>query len=350
MSRRDNAALRCGRCRMHGSLCVCGLIPRLETRTRLVLVIHRFEDRKPTNTGRLAAECLVGSRVLVRGHEARPEDSLDLAATARPVLLFPHEGARDLRELAGSRDPVTLIVPDGTWRQASKVRQRVRGLESVPCVTLPAGARSRYRLRFESHDDGLATIEAIARAFGILEGAHVEDALLAVFGAMVERTLWARGAIDARDVALGNPARRGTSRPVERGVMASGGTTRPSALRLVLSARPLRELDGVAIRVERGHRALPRLVVRGLVEDDPLRLQLLVEPVEVVGAELDVDSALLTRARRLHPFLARHGHREEADCPGAESDHRERRRRVDLDLHAELAAVEVERSPRRSSP
>jgi DTW domain-containing protein len=205
MSRRANAALRCPRCSMHGSLCICLLMPRLATRTRLVLVIHRYEHRKTTNTGRLATECLVGSRVLVRGHEARPEDSLDLHPGTRPLLLFPHKGALDLRRLAGSSESITLIVPDGTWRQASKIRQRVRGLDAVPCVTLPPGPPSRYRLRFEAHDGGLATIEAIARAFGILEGRHVEEALLTVFDAMVERTLWARGAIDASAVALGIP-------------------------------------------------------------------------------------------------------------------------------------------------
>jgi DTW domain-containing protein YfiP len=205
MSRRANAAVRCLRCRMHGSLCVCSLIPRLVTRTQLVLVTHRNEDRKSTNTGRLASECLAQSRVLVRGHETSPEDRLEVAAGTRPLLLFPHEGARDLRDFADGEEPVTLIVPDGTWRQASKVRQRVRGLGRVPCVTLPPGPPSRYRLRFESHHNGLATIEAIARALQILEGQSVADALLRVFDAMVERTLWARGDIDANAVGVGIP-------------------------------------------------------------------------------------------------------------------------------------------------
>jgi len=193
---------------MHASLCVCSLIPRLVTRTRLVLVIHRIEDRKPTNTGRLAAQCLATSEVVVRGHEASHNDAIVFAPGTRPVLLFPHEGARDLREALSSdpsSDPVTLVVPDGTWRQASKVRQRVRGLDDLPCFTLPTGLPSRYRLRAESHDDGLATLEAIARAFGILEGPHIEEAMLEVFGAMVDRTLWARGEIAASDVALGIP-------------------------------------------------------------------------------------------------------------------------------------------------
>ena len=205
MSRRDNAAQRCGRCRMHESLCVCSLMPRFTTRTRLCLIIHRFEDRKPTNTGRLAAECLTESEVIVRGHEGRPVDTFEAKPGTVPLLLFPHEGARDLRELVGLAEPVTLVVPDGSWRQAFKMRQRVQGLESVQCVTLPPGPPSQYRLRFESHDQGLATVEAIARAFGILEGPHIEEALLGVFGAMVERTLWARGEIATKDVRAGIP-------------------------------------------------------------------------------------------------------------------------------------------------
>ena len=205
MSRRANAAFRCERCRLHASLCICALIPRLLTRTRLVLVIHRNEDRKTTNTGRLATECLAESEVLVRGNELTPFDTLSFPHGTVPLLLFPHEGARDLREYRSTPDPVTLVVPDGTWRQASKVRQRVRGLEGVPCVVLPPGIPSRYRLRSEPHQDGMATMEAIARAFGILESPALEEALLSVFDAMVGRTLWARGQVLTSQVRGGIP-------------------------------------------------------------------------------------------------------------------------------------------------
>ncbi len=205
MSRRANAHLRCSRCRMHGSLCVCALIHRIATRTRLVLVIHRIEARKPSNTGRLAVECLPNSEVWVRGHADAPSAPLEIDAGSDPVFLFPHEGAGSLADLARSPRPVTLIVPDGTWRQASKVRQRVPGLRDVPCVSLPPDVRSVYRLRAEAHDHGLATIEAIARAMGILEGVHVRRALEHVFRAMVERTLWSRGEIATENVTGGVP-------------------------------------------------------------------------------------------------------------------------------------------------
>lgn len=204
MSRRDNAELRCPRCHMLGGLCVCALIPSppLATRTRIVLVIHRYEDRKPTNTGRLATECLANQEVIVRGHDGEPTPPIAIPPGSRPLLLFPHESATPL---VASDQPVTLIVPDGSWRQARKVRRRVPGLVDLPCVTLPPGPPTRYRLRSEPVDGGLATLEAIARALAILDGPDAATALERVFRAMVERTLWSRGQLATAEVTDGIP-------------------------------------------------------------------------------------------------------------------------------------------------
>jgi DTW domain-containing protein YfiP len=68
---------------------------------------------------------------------------------------------------------------------------------------LPAGEPSIDGLRNEPRPGGLATIEAIARAFELLEGPHVRATLDRVFRAMVERTLW---------VARANRRRRGDER------------------------------------------------------------------------------------------------------------------------------------------
>lgn len=190
---------------MHASLCVCALIPRppIETRTKLVLFIHRAEDRKSSNTGRLAAECLANREIIVRGREDAPTPPFTWdRAGPQPVLLFPHEDAAPLTSFTG---PLTLVVPDGTWRQASKVRNRVPNVRDLPCVRLPDEAPSSYRLRAEAHEGRLSTIEAVARAMGILEGPHVRDAMERVFRAMVERTLWANGELDAAEVTSGIP-------------------------------------------------------------------------------------------------------------------------------------------------
>jgi DTW domain-containing protein YfiP len=192
---------------MHEVLCVCDLIPRLETRTRLVLVIHRNEERKPTNTGLLATRCLPHSQVLLRGLADQSEPRFVDDPERQPLLLFPHQRALPIAQFADSPRPVTLIVPDGTWRQASKVPNRVPGLREVPCVTLPPDAPTSYRLRAEYHAGRLSTLEGIARALGILEGAAVRAALEQVFRVMVERTLWLRGTLPSDQVTGGIPER-----------------------------------------------------------------------------------------------------------------------------------------------
>ena len=194
---------------MLGRLCVCQLIPNppIATRTRVVLVMHRAESWKSTNTGRLATACLSNSEIIVRGHKGKPSEPLAWTEAVQPLLLFPFEDAKPITDVArilGGR-PVVLIVPDGTWRQASKVRRRVPGLADMPCVSVSGEAKLPYRLRTEEHAHGLSTIEGIARAMGILEGEDVQRTLERVFRSMVERTLWTRGVLAAADVCGGIP-------------------------------------------------------------------------------------------------------------------------------------------------
>jgi DTW domain-containing protein len=187
---------------MHRTLCICALVPRVETRTRLLLILHQLEDRKPTNTGRLAARCLVNSAVSTRGG-APPATHWQ---GTQPVLLFPYEGSRPLEEWRDSPLPLTLVVPDGTWRQANKARRRVPGLSDLPCVSLPPAARSTYRLRHDKRPDRVSTIEAVMLALRILEGPSAAEPLERIFRIMVDRTLWSNGRIATGEVTGGIPA------------------------------------------------------------------------------------------------------------------------------------------------
>jgi DTW domain-containing protein len=191
---------------MHQPLCICSLTPRLQTRTRLVLVLHKDEERKTTNTGQLAAHCLENSTVVITGDPARPLPASLVRGGEQPLLLFPSHDARPITDFAASERPIALIVPDGNWRQGGKVRSRVPSLATVPCVCLPAGPATIYRLRAEQRPGGLATLEAIARALDVLEGGPAAEAMLAVFRVMVDRTLWTRGALTDDEVEGGIPA------------------------------------------------------------------------------------------------------------------------------------------------
>ena len=136
---------------MHRSLCICGLLPRLVTRTRVVLVIHQLETVKPTNTGVIAARCLANSAVVYRGRA--PDDSVSIASVDQELVregmtslfLFPHADATPLESWRGRDEQIQLVVPDATWSQAARMRGRMaRGL---PCVSLPARGVGADRLR-----------------------------------------------------------------------------------------------------------------------------------------------------------------------------------------------------------
>jgi DTW domain-containing protein len=196
MGQRSKRAPRCGVCRMHSALCLCAEMPSLELSTRVVLIMHHREVSKTTATGPLALRALADSRLCVHGE---PGTLLDLSPEHVPdrrvMLLFPREDAQVLtRELlAQDPRPVTLLVPDGNWRQASRASRRIPGVAQAECVVLAAGAPTRYRLRHEPKVGGLATFEAIARALGVLESAAVQQQLEALFERMVVTTLGTRG-------------------------------------------------------------------------------------------------------------------------------------------------------------
>jgi DTW domain-containing protein YfiP len=210
MSRRAKPHLRCADCRMHRSLCICALLPRISTRTRLLVVLHQLEANKPTNTGIVAARCLTNSAVVYRGRAPAGAEAPALGAAlgpgVRPLLLFPHEAATPLEAWRRSEEAVALVVPDGTWAQAARTRKRIPELASLPCVSLPDPATAaERRLRAPPRPGQLATLEAIALALGILEGEDVAAALMRVFRVMTERTMWTNGRLHAAEVTGGIP-------------------------------------------------------------------------------------------------------------------------------------------------
>ncbi len=194
---------------MHRSLCICALLPRIATRTRVLVVLHQLETGKPTNTGSVAARCLTNSAVVYRGRApdgvaAEPLESA-LRVDAEPVMLFPHPTATPLRPRRPDERPL-LVVPDATWSQATRMRRRLQALAPMRYVSLPALEAAPGRLRAAPRPDRLATLEAVAAALGILEGAPVAAALTRVYRIMTERTLWTNGRLPADRVTGGIPA------------------------------------------------------------------------------------------------------------------------------------------------
>ncbi len=191
---------------MLADLCVCGLVPRHSLRTKLVLVMHHIEVKRQSNTGRLALAALDNMEIRLRGRQDQPLDLSDLLDPARrPILLFPSADALPLDAAYAAADerPVTLFVPDGTWNLARKIPLRQAELRAIPRVCLPFERPSQYRLRNAPHPHQLSTLEAIARALGVLDGAEVRADLELLFRVARDRILWSQGKLPESEVEGG---------------------------------------------------------------------------------------------------------------------------------------------------
>ena len=190
---------RCDRCFMRPELCICQDIitagAPFSLSTQITLITHYRELRKPTNTGRLAELCLDNCRIFSRGQEgSQLTPKQVLSSKKRNLFLYPGDSAISLKEaLDHFEGPFNLIVPDGNWRQASKVHQRENFLSTLPLVKISSHEESQYKLRKEPKENGLATFEAIARAIGELESTTIQRKMEELFDIMVSRSLKSRG-------------------------------------------------------------------------------------------------------------------------------------------------------------
>lgn len=186
----------CPNCGASRTLCLCDVVPRIELKTKITLVIHHRELSRNSNTGLLALRALVNSAVRIRG-EGR--EALDLHELLSPLyrtfLFFPCADAVELHRTLATQDrrPIQLIVPDGTWRQARKILIRHPELKELPRVKISAPNHSTFQLRAQSRPERMATLQAIAHGLGVIEGDPIRVQLMKLYDTKVERTLIGRG-------------------------------------------------------------------------------------------------------------------------------------------------------------
>lgn len=145
----------------------------------IVVLQHRAERFKKSNSGRLAAEVVPGCCLVV------VEPGADLAALERPrtALLFPGGRRADREALAGLD---RVVVLDGTWRQARRMRGSIAALASLPSLELPPRPLQR-RLRRPRDPSESSTAEAIAIALELAGDLAGAARLRAAYGRLIDR-------------------------------------------------------------------------------------------------------------------------------------------------------------------
>lgn len=190
----------CQGCFLHVERCICSQLKQVESLTRVDLVVHYKELKRTTNSGRLIESLLENQNIWVRGQLDAPLDykSIVKEVDHTPLLLYPSDEAEVLSkqwvEDNKSEKPFQLIVPDGNWRQASKVHYRVEDFKHIKRVTLSENTFDRENLlRKESKPDGMSTLEAIGHTLGYLEGEGLKAHILEGYSLKKEAVLKGRG-------------------------------------------------------------------------------------------------------------------------------------------------------------
>ncbi len=180
----------CPRCYQRREICICPILPTVETKTEFLILRHIWEAERPSNTGRLVALSMPNSRIIPCGGGSRiglvPVDD-ELLQAPGTWLLWP-DGSGAETNPSNLTPPARIVVIDATWQQARRLYGTMPVLRTMHRLALPAPIRSRSRLREQHRSDGMSTIEAVAAAVAKLEGAEAARPLEELYDELVKRT------------------------------------------------------------------------------------------------------------------------------------------------------------------
>ncbi len=151
--------VRCHHCALMPSHCLCAHRPRLSSQLEFGLLMHPNEPYKPSNTGKLIADVLPGTRAWA-WHRTEPCQALLDWLDDDVLIVFPMDyvpPARQRPELP--QGPVKLLLLDATWQQARKMLRTSRYLDGLKITGISDAGLSAYRLRSQYKDNHLCTAE-----------------------------------------------------------------------------------------------------------------------------------------------------------------------------------------------
>lgn len=194
--RRAGHVNRCINCKVNNHFCVCEFLKPFNIQTNVSLIVHVRELKLTSNTAQFAQKMLPkNAHIVIRGRMNEIFDpSPTLERSGRPLFLYPHDDALEMNEDFKSKfpGPYHLIIPDGNWQQARKVRQREEAFKNLTTVKLRPGIVTEYGLRKTQSPNWVSTYEAMAHALGALESEEIKDKLMNFFRVWVKSTQLAR--------------------------------------------------------------------------------------------------------------------------------------------------------------
>ncbi len=193
---RGKDVVRCDGCQLRVDLCICGmgqeLAAGIDLGCDLVLLMHKKEFYKPTNSGRLLVDLFPGNSFVFCWRRLEPQAEL-LALLQDPqrqcCILFPGEEGDprvyhqwpQLNEQDSVAKRPTLIILDGTWKQARRMFNLSPYLADLPVISVEHKLTSTYFTRQAAHWHYLSTAESVGLALQQVGDLAASKAVLAYF-------------------------------------------------------------------------------------------------------------------------------------------------------------------------
>lgn len=163
---RGKSVVRCDLCQLAAYACICPWRPTRESRSEFLLLMHRDEVFKPTNTGRLIADVFPDKTHVFAWSRTDPVTGLlELLhdETRQCFLIYPADSDSDRvvqTVIPPSGKTTTFILLDGTWKQSGRMFHLSRWLDAIPVLALPETMIRTYAVRKSHQENYLSTVEA----------------------------------------------------------------------------------------------------------------------------------------------------------------------------------------------
>lgn len=164
----------CNHCHYPIKTCVCEAVSKISCETKIYVMQHPSEVKEAKNTVRLAQLCLPNLEVYI-GEEPESFKLIQNLSKENTFLLYPDENAAEIENLnKTSVQKINLIILDGTWKKAYKLKMKNPWLSSFKTLTFANLPKNQYTIRKAKRPDSLSSLEAIAYSIEVLENANTQ--------------------------------------------------------------------------------------------------------------------------------------------------------------------------------
>jgi len=179
--------MQCKWCWLQMDHCLCSSLPISQyplKRTKIIMLLHYKEYRRASNTAKIIMHTLPTQPIYLYAYKKHMQElENELAKTKKAFVLFPSDRAVTFQQhfaefqpneiqsenalLGSEEDPLTIVVVDGTWRDARKIYSSCEFLQRIPALRLHQDSVDNHKPMFVARQksdvlERISTLEAVS--------------------------------------------------------------------------------------------------------------------------------------------------------------------------------------------